>query len=289
MIAFLLLALLSPGDESPAEPQSAAESVFVRYDLRPVIPRLDQGSGWLQSLVPDLAKPYEKVPEVELQRLYEPAAPDVILDLLTQILGDELVLEGRSIALERDTRLLVLAPPATQDKVAAILEVLESVLSASVHLRLDVLSTSEGAAPERDGRCVVSTDEAERLVAGLVARGASHREHAFQLSAGRTAAVDQIRKVPFLFDYDVEIAQGCFIYDPIVRSAEAGLRMLARGVPVPGGVALAMFVGHAGAVGEIEERPLNVRGVVSAEQKGGLSPVEGPQTVQTTQLLTRAV
>ena len=219
-VLFLTLLAFGAGNSFDDESDEGQEpNVLERYDLLPVLPRIDQGTGW-EGLLSQLLPPWSsEVGALRVQGLHTDEAPDKILSLVTQTLGDALNVKGSQIALESDSTLLVLAPASVQSMVAEVLAVLESVLSVSVEVRVDVLSTDGGQ--EFPGRSVMSVAEADRLVEGLVARGATHREHTFQLYSGRTSGVDQSNTVPLVFDYDVEIAQGSHRYRAVQAARQA--------------------------------------------------------------------
>ena len=112
-------------------PQEA--STLVRYDLKPVMPRFDAGGGWAESLVPQVASPYDEdpVPFTELEGLYESPPPEVVLDVVTRILGDDMLQQGRVVQLEGESELVVLAPPSMHTKIRSILETLSSAFAAA--------------------------------------------------------------------------------------------------------------------------------------------------------------
>jgi len=295
-VLFLTLLALgasnSPDDEGGESAANQETNVLERYNLRPVLPRIDAGTEWTGLLTLLMPPWWGDDGEVEVHGLHTNEAPDKILNLVTQALGDALNAKGSQIVLENDSTLLVLAPAPVQSMVAEVLGVLESVLSSSVEVRVDVISLDgvlEGAGQGSPARSVVSAAEADRLVEGLVARGATHREHTIQLSSGRTSAVDQSSTAPVVFDYDVEIAQGAFIWDPIVLDVMEGVRLFVRGVPKPTGTLVSAMIVQGDLLNGVQDRPLDLHGAVSHEQSGGLSFVAGPQSIQTVELLTRSV
>lgn len=291
MKTLLLLALVLSGDDHGPVPGGDAQdpNVLVRYDLRPVLPRLDGGTGWASGLA-QLPPPWwHDSPTVDVQGLGEDAAPDAILALVTQILGDELSAKGSQITLESDTHLSVLAPEAVQAKVAFVLDQLESVLSAAVQVHVDVVSGKGPGGAALPAKGVVPVAEADRMIAALEARGAAHEELELQLRAGRTAAIGQSRTVPLVYDYDVEIAQGSFMYDPIVFQVMDGLRLFVRGVPGASGTRISVLLLQGDLVGGVQDEKLELRGTVGYEKTGGLTFVGGPEALQTFQVLTRSM
>ncbi len=271
-----------PGDE-PSE-----DSVVVVYDLRPVLPSFDQEGTWSQALVPALADPgHENLPFVSLQELHRGEAPDSITNLVTEALGEDLHYEGRGIQIERGDQMVVAAPPAVQAKVRAILDALQAAFSAGTTVELDWFVMSDGAMPI--DRCVLTLDEAKRFVDAAMARGSSHLHQTLRLAPGRTVALERARFIPLLADYDVEIAQGSFIYDPVIYEIRDGFRGFLRGTSVPGGTALSLLWLQEDLVNEVRERPIVLKGAVGREQRGGLDLIEGPQSMQTADVMTHAL
>ena len=279
-------AVQSPGPSEPGSASGSNTSALVSYDLRPVLPSFDEAARWTQSLVVTPGGYYDGLSMVDPARLGAQEAPDVVIDLLTQVLGDELTRKGREMSVD-GTRLMVLAPQEVQGQVREILNVLEGVFSGVVELDVDILTLTEGE-EQLVASNVMSTTEAERLVEGWVGRGAEHRRIPLRIAAGRTRGLVQTQKRPIVSDYDVEIAQGAFIFDPISLELESGLRLLARGVPQVGGLTLAMVLVQSELVGEVEEREIQLGGISSGEQ-GGFSTFPGPGRVQSGEVVTRSI
>jgi hypothetical protein len=233
MIATLLLCTLLAPNDGPAD------SILVRYDLTGVLPSYDQAQIRESLLMSaGTSQEHHRTPLEELT-----ARPDAdsIVELLARLFTEEFEYEGRELALQGDRDLLVLAPDDVQQRVSRALQELEQTLGASVELQIDVLSLQgDGPAPF-GGKCVVD----EGQLASLPASGRPSEQYRVRLQAGRTAAIDRTRVLPLVVDYDVEIAQGAVIHDPVIGAAEAGTRMLLRGAPMSGGgVALSVFFTH---------------------------------------------
>ncbi len=265
------------------------EIVLASYDLRSVLPRWDASTTWSHALVvPPAVIPFRtEIPSADDLEHAELAGYE-LLDLLTQVLGDELRREGRELLLE-GTRLSVLAPGAVQEQVRSVLATLEQALAGTCTLQVDVLSFLEGDAQEAAPASVVEAEEASRLVTTLLARGAQHRQFQVQLAAGRTASLDARRHVPFVFDYDVEIAQESLIFAPIVLETWEGTRLLLRGVPAEGGMALSLLLMRSDLLGELRERPLGLRGMLSHEGAAKADIVDGPEALHLPDVLMRGL
>src|SRR5262245_66493508 len=105
----LLLALTLFLPTPLGDPQSE-ESVLASYDLRAVLPRWDAGPSWSQSLLePPVVGFLKEENTIEGTLNYADLTAFELLDLLTQVLGDELRREGRELMVEGD-KLSVLEP-----------------------------------------------------------------------------------------------------------------------------------------------------------------------------------
>lgn len=288
--ACLWSALAFGGD--PGAPFQGEESVLATYDLRTVMPRWDAGTSWSQTLlVPPAVSPHEEVASIEHSLEYADLASFELLDLLTQVLGDELRREGRELLVEGHT-LTVLAPPSLHEQVRAILAGLEATLAGTVALRVDVLSLAESggeAGGELAPAGLLGEEEASQLVGALVARGAKHESFALALSAGRTARVEAFRRIPFLFDYDAEIAQSMAVLEPVMAETRAGTRLALRGLPVAGGLALSTLLLRSDLVGPMGTLPLSGKVLLSAPEGGPSEFLDGPDSIQSPDVLVRGL
>lgn len=263
------------------------ENVLQVHDLGPLRAEFDASSSWRTALVVEPADPYGQIGAPPLAGLHERAGVEAIVDLVSQMLGDELRYEGRRFSLEGGDRLVVLAPPAIHASIRAALAALETaVAAASIELTVDVV-TLTGAEGDWPTNNVVDPGVAERMIASLVGRGAAHASYALQLGAGRTTSLDLGNGEPFVYDYDVEIAHGAHVFDPVVLDAAEGTRILLRGTPTRAGVALSVVLRCAERVKDVFERPVRLRGLVRSDE-GGVSYVEGPQVIQSVETLVRS-
>ena len=118
--------------------------------------------------------------------------------------------------------------------------------------------------------------EADRIGDGLLARGAEHVQSDFELFPGRTAVLNRTRKRSIVRDFNVEIAQGTFAYDPVVMELDVGANVFVRGVPVSEGTVVSLLVSSEGILGEVRERPLTMRGAISQQRERGYEIIDGP-------------
>jgi hypothetical protein len=269
------------------EPLQVEESVLATYDLRAVLPRWDAGPSWSQGLlVPPAIHPEVDLPSIDSTHEYGELAAFELLDLLSQVLGDELRRDGRELLVEGSV-LTVLAPPALHDQVRSILDGLEAALSGTLSLRVDVTRVPEGVELPRAG--LRREDEAAKELAALSGRGASQESFRLELSAGRTARADAFERIPFLFDFDVQIAQGMAIHEPSVAYTRAGTRLAVRGVGVGGGLALSSVLVRSELAGPIETLPLTLQTLLSRSESGPVEVLDGPKRVQSPDVLVRAL
>jgi hypothetical protein len=293
----LLLALVlatAPARDPQSAPAAASApgaqddgSVLVTYDLRGILPRWDAGTSWSQILlVPPLESRNHEMPQIDDELQYGEVASFELLDLLTQILGDELRREGRELMVEADA-LTVLAPLPLQEQVRSILEGVEQALGGSIPLRVDVLAYGpEGELPAPG---LMSEEEAARLVADAGARGATHSAQTLELSAGRTALMDAGRRIPYLHDFDVEIAQYMMVFAPVMSTTRDGTRLALRGLAQPGGLSLNVLLQRSELLGEIALHPLELRGILAPQEGGPTELVDGPDGVQSPEVLLRGL
>ncbi len=293
MTSFSLVPLLSAAlvlAGAPTVASQSEDSVLVTYDLRAVLPRWDAGPGWSQTLLePPVASPYrqKELETIEGSLKYADLAAFELLDLLTQVLGDELRREGRELLVEGHS-LNVLAPAALQEQVRAVLDGLATALAGTIPVRVDVLGVAEGGG-ELVPAGTLSEDEATKLVAAQIARGAQHRSYSLELCAGRTARLDAYRSMPFQFDYDVEIAQNMFVYAPVMSATREGTRLVLHGRSAPGGVALSVLYMRSELVEKIQEQPLTLRGLVNHLEGGKMEVLDGPRGIQSPSVLARGL
>lgn len=272
MMMLTLLASLFLG----ASPAAQESSTLRGYDLGELVPLFDQ--DWTQPLFVAPAEA-DQTTRAEAPRT-EQVAPEVVVEILSQLLGEEFRQQGRSIALEGESRLLVLAPEAVHARLARLLDGLRGAFQSELEVRVDVLSLQGVESLPAPPTNVLSEEAAGRLRADLVARGAALESRVLRLQAGRTAHASVEHRVPFLGDWDVEIAQGSFIFDPVVREAREGLRLTMRGVSVPGGTLLTTVVCASELEGEPLSHEVDLEGLLTSE-KDGARLIGGKGVLQT--------
>jgi hypothetical protein len=254
------------------------------YDLAGLIPRFEHRPVTVD-LLPYAPTHFEvQLPEKEGEAI----DPNVIADVLMNLLGPEFQYEGRGVHIEERNRLVIAAPKDVQDKVQRILATFEQAFSGTFEIVVDVLSLK----PDVDvGRLVPSTvlgaAEAERLLGELKSSSTQAGSYRLRLHPGRASAIDATRQIVFVRDYDMEIAQAAGCADPIVDSARVGTQIVLRGVPALDGVALALFVRRAEPLGEVHTREFPISGAVVSER--GLDLHEVARYLQSPDIQFRAL
>ncbi len=167
----------------------------------------------------------------------------LVVELVRSLCAPEFEYEGRGLQ-EQDGALYVTAPVAVQEKVARILGFLGSSLAARTELAIDELLLPD--ALPKDPAPILSPDEAQKLLGG--------------------------GGVSFVADWNVEIAQGAAIHDPVVELLPAGDVIACSGASAPGGMWLALLA-RSGESSGPKDHPLEVYATVASET----APVQNPQ------------
>ncbi len=280
-IACTLFAL-SDTEEAPQD-----ENIVVVYDLNAVAVRFDQTAQWQHTLLIEPGDPYGRMQHVNREEFFDEQGADAVADVLANVLGDELRYEGRQMQVD-DRKLIVVAPELVHARVRATLGVLEKALGGGLELAVDILTLDQVDEASWPKRFSMHAGEAEALIGAAEALGARRESHVVRLGAGRTSMLDAMKYVPFVFDYDVEIAQSAMIHDPIVKRAEIGSRLLLRGAPVGDGVALAVLAQSSRMNGPMREDRYELKGAL-ANEKSGVTYVSGPTLFQAPEVHFRSM
>lgn len=273
-LTFLLLAPFATrgGPNDPPAPADEGASVVRTYDLGAIEVRGAQ-DGWL-GLLPYL-QPDRGDGAGDLTSWLE---PDVVLDLVTRAFPEQFDYAERVMWTNDDGQVFVRAPQALHERVARFLADLERVASAHAVLRVDVLTLPSTRVGNAGTSGVVSSAEAAEL-RGLA--GASRRTHRVDVYPGRIAEVELRRRHELVLDYDVEVAQGAFVHDPVVRTVAVGTHALLRAAPARGGIELAFAFQRAAPQGGVLDQRVRARGFVSGESFQEFVPAaEGYQSLE---------
>jgi len=285
MISTFFLLLLGAGGAHDKGAAEGPDSVLVRYDLGGLLASFDS-STFVESLLMSGGSPGDAVQRSSSEDMYERVDAESLVELLARLFNEEFEYEGRELALQDADELLVLAPPEVQEKVQGALTALEQALSSSVELQVDVVALPGEGPPPFGGACVIDAAQAANLPSSP---DRPRETYTVRLSPGRTSVVDRRRMIPVVVDYDVEIAQGALIHDPVVGTAETGTRLLVRGVPMADGLALSIFYAHGDPVREdVQEIEAPLRGFVSSENGTEDRFIEGPRAEERVEIAFRS-
>ncbi len=277
--------VLAPAIEGEDEGQKE-ELLLAIYDLRAILPRIDV-KGWEQSLMlPPAGRGRHHLPEAGSDKggFYASSSGDVIMKIISRALEDEFLERGRDLSLQDEQSLLLLAPQTTHAKVEGIVNALRGMASDAAVVRVDILSSSDPS-QKLPANNVVAASEVDRIIA-QAGSSMHHESFELQLEPGRTTLMDQRETISLLFDYDVEIAQGAFVFDPVVLQTQEGLRILMRASPAGGGLAM-NCVFQTSQVDQNENHPIRLAGMVNRED-AGMAMVQGPQVLQNPSVLVHS-
>jgi hypothetical protein len=191
--------------------------------------------------------------------------PDLVAALVREAFGAEFEYEDRDLFVQGN-RLLVAAPSEVQARVEAFLTALEAQVGVSSEVTIDVLELPAGSPARGPERSVLSEREALDLIESLAAAAENHQSFRLRIVPGRTSVLDMTHTLQLVNDYDVEIAQGAWIFDPMIEEVAVGTKLLARGTPIDGGLALSVLLHSSDVVRGPYERRLGAGGMISAEQ-----------------------
>ncbi len=269
-----------------AAPPTAQDSVLVRYDLSATMPTFD-GGGFEETMLLSGGNAHIEYVRTDFEEMFESNTPDVVVELLTRLLSEEFEYEGREIHLQDEDELLVMAPQALQDKVRATLATIERAFSASAEIQVDVLTLpGDGPAPF-GGANVVDVSQLASLPGG--GQGTERETYAMRVYAGRTSVLEMMREIPLLFDFDIEIAQGAIMHDPIMGVAEVGTRLYLRGAPVAGGLGLSVYYTRGDALTDGPVRKeIELNSMVSRDSSESVT-IDAPGVQEEIDVLVRSV
>jgi len=286
ILAALFLTSLTPLlANDPAN--ESAERTFSTHDLASIASRHEEErpSTWLL--------PYFR-PHQSLEGWWNPEEPmELLVDDLHNIISvmfeDEFEFEGRSIDLLDNGVLLVGGPPALHAKVSEALVLLDSILNSRVELTVDFFSLSGDGV--RNAPALPSsgelTGEQARALAAQLSSTHQHRSMVLQVRADEEMIVDATRECSILRDYDIEIAQGTSIHDPVVDTASFGTRLGIRATPSKAGLALAVNLHRGDLIGGIQEQSLGLGREMTSDS--GVRTNSSPAMVHSFDLANRSL
>lgn len=267
--------LLGGGDPISAPAPAAldeADSVVRRYDL-PAIAHLVHRYDMTRQLFPGSRTPWdhdgpEGVWSIE---------PDMIRDAIETFYGEELEYEGRMMWENEDGQLLVRAPEALHGRLEELLDFFAAAASSVTELQIDVVYLPMDAAGAAGPTGLVDQAAAERLLA-LAGGSGGAESYTIQVRGNSVAHLNLTSEHSFFGDYDVEVAENAFAFDPRRISMSSGMRVEVGAYPAPGGCNLALLVQHGTPTGPLRPYTQELAGQISADN--GVHYYDGPEQLQ---------
>jgi hypothetical protein len=188
--------------------------------------------------------------------------------LLRESVDRELWEDGSArLDLAEQNRLLVVAPAETQEKIADFLNRIATTLCPTPTLSLAVLNGAAGF----DGGIYVDAATADKFDSEL---GVARRAQLTLAGRGIASATD-FAASSAVFDWEVEIAQGAIIADPVVVATHAGLELAASAVPAESGMYVALLLREAEPAADPVARVIDGSGLLVAQQLLADRPAAG--------------
>jgi hypothetical protein len=238
---------------------------LVVYDLAGL--GVDAEETQAQVFLPSLRFRDEEEREFHEDRVIGPAQ---FVGLIENLLGDGLSHEGCLAEYTQDGRLLVIGPAGLQEDVANLLEFFREVSRASVELTLDFVALPGSV----DVPSLIGTQE----VPALLDSASSHSRYVLHVSAGRSATVSAGKRRYLVLDFDMEIAQGAVILDPIMGDFFEGLEATVRAAPCADGLLVGLMARRGARVGDTPNKELGIRAMLGNEH--GVKFEDFPISVQ---------
>jgi hypothetical protein len=253
----LACALLAPTLQQP-------DSGLVRhtYDLGALLP-----AGRERVRTEDLLPFLEPQASVEDSSFHAETFCDVLCDALRGAYESELMQPGRELEVDALQRLSLRAPAALHKSVSDLFAQLGRAAAADIEIDVLYASVSESeAALLPEGGLVASADLAG-IAAKLSQKPLASRELVrtlLRVPAASESWLSLMRDIDLLVDYDVEIAQGAHVSDPILDDAVAGLRLVLRAGEASGGTWLACLARGVEPTAVGLTRPVSLPGKIAA-------------------------
>ncbi|MFH0944378.1 MAG: hypothetical protein V2A76_04195 [Planctomycetota bacterium] len=225
MFAPLLCLALLASDPAPME------IVRRTYDLSDVLPAMTEEATGFRTL-PLIPNPYLGQDEFGTARCEYMFPSDLLADLLRQtVMPEEWEYEGRSVETQgfEERNLVVEAPVAVQKEVERFLDYVSRAVNTPIEVSFHVYGIG-GDTGQADLPLGSLDERGIQEIEQLAASGRLHRVRSFRLEmhSGIPESVMDIVRIPYLRDYDVEIAQSSAIAQPVVDSYPEGVALLAR-------------------------------------------------------------
>jgi hypothetical protein len=261
MLAPMLCAasLLPAADDPPRGPAADRPLVIRVHSLAGLVERRGTQEAVLE-LLPYSVSLAQTPTEVDLNEGQEPLSCDDVASLVRESVEPAFWDEnpGARLGIQGSDRLLVAAPQEIQDRIA---DLLSRLATFALGEALEVRVLEAAADDFEDGELAIDVAEADRRIAkrGLL-------RHASAALRGRAVvAAESTDLASIVYDWEVEIAQGAIISDPITRGVETGLVLRARSARVSGGTLVSLLVRESERAAPDAERRFQARGLVNAK------------------------
>lgn len=191
-----------------------------------------------------------------------------LVGLLRESVDRELWEDGSAhLDLLEANRLLVVAPAETQERIADFLSRIATTLCPTPTLSVTVLNGAAGF----DGGIYVDAATADKFDQEL---GVARRAQVPLAGRGVSSATD-FTAGSAVFDWEVEIAQGAIIADPIIVATHVGLELSANAVPAESGMYVALVLRESEPAAEPSARVVDGNGLLVAQQLLADRPAAG--------------
>lgn len=193
----------------------------------------------------------QEMPEA-FQEPYYVFNNDELQQLFYSHMYDEIEYEGRAMWTLDDSRLILRAPETLHAKVNATLEFLAALSASHIELTIDVV-VSRGKAlgsPQLAGLVPIAAAN-EWLLNGVSAGERSR--HVIELASGDVRTLELTQQVSAVIDWDLEIAQGAVIHDPVSAMLSLGREFQVAASPTGDGLMVAMSI----VQGELVDGPIS--------------------------------
>lgn len=191
---------------------------------------------------------------------------DEIFGLLYSYLSAEIEYEGRGMSSLADERLMLVGPESLHADAHRLLEFLGTVTASRAELTIDVVVSrgKELGSPEIAG--LVSLAEVDQWLMNGVA-GAERSRHVVEVAPGGIGRLASTRAMPVVLEWDVEIAQGSAMHDPVTSLLRLGRQMRLAIAPSRDGLLLTGSILQGELIGALESRSNRQRALLGSEAK----------------------
>jgi hypothetical protein len=176
--------------------------------------------------------------------------------ILSFAFESELEAPGNELRLDDEGRVRIVAPEATHESIAKMLESLGAALNAPLSVRIDVVELPAGAAA-RGG--LLSLADADKLLAG-----GARRSFTLRAPRGRVASLDASTLRQIVGGYGVEVAEQSAQFDPRTQIVSSGVRCALRATDNGAGAQLALYASIS-QLQPLRVRELHLGGVHGSE------------------------